>query len=455
MKPFIMVVDDEPDIRALMKDILEDEGYAVGVAQDAAAARSLLRERTPDLVLLDIWMPDIDGISLLQEWVAAGLKAPVVMVSGHGTVESAVEATRLGAFDFIEKPLSLGKLLQTVQMALAQGRSGKELARHSLTRIEFEPVGRSAVMQRLRDQARRVAEFNAWLLINGEAGSGKETLARYIHQTGARKDAPFVGATVANLPGARTEEMLFGSETGGEIKKGYFEEAQGGILYLSDIADVDLACQAKLLDACVTRSYKRLGGARRIEVDVRLMAVTRVNLREAVAAGKFREDLYYRIGEITLNLPPLREHVEDIPDLLNYFTDVFVSNEQLPYRKFSLAAQNWLRNYPWPGNVLELRNFVHRLLMLGTAPEIGVNEVEVTIAEQAAVAAAILDSDGFDLPLREARERYEKSYLEHHLKQTGGNVGLVAKQAGMERTHLYRKFRALGIDTKQIKEFKE
>ncbi len=455
MKPFIMVVDDEPDIRALMKDILEDEGYAVGVAQDAAAARSLLRERTPDLVLLDIWMPDTDGISLLQEWVAAGLKAPVVMVSGHGTVESAVEATRLGAFDFIEKPLSLGKLLQTVQMALAQGRAGKEPVRHSLTRIEFEPVGRSAAMQRLRDQARRVAEFNAWLLINGESGSGKETLARYIHQTGARKDAPFVVATIANLPGARTEEMLFGSESGGEIKKGYFEEAQGGILYLSDIADVDLACQAKLLDVCATRSYKRLGGARRIEVDVRLMAVTRVNLRESVAAGKFREDLYYRIGEITLNLPPLREHVEDIPDLLNHFTDVFVGNEQLPYRKFSLAAQNWLRNYPWPGNVLELRNFVHRLLMLGTAPEIGVNEVEATIAEQVAAAAAAVDSDGFDLPLREARERYEKNYLEHHLKQTGGNVGQVAKQAGMERTHLYRKFRALGIDTKQIKEYKE
>ena len=454
MKPFIMVVDDEPDIRALMKDILEDEGYAVGVAQDGASARSLIRERTPDLILLDIWMPDIDGISLLQEWVAAGLKAPVVMVSGHGTVESAVEATRLGAFDFIEKPLSLGKLLQTVQKALAQGRPSKESIRHPLTRIEVEPVGRSAAMQRLRDQARRVAEFNAWLVISGESGSGKQTLARYIHQSGARKDAPFVTVTVASLTGARTEELLFGSEIAGNIKKGFFEEAQGGILYLSDVADVDLACQAKLLDVCATRSYKRVGGARRIEIDVRLIAATRVNLRESVAAGKFREDLYYRIGEIALNLPPLRDHVEDIPDLLNHFTDVFVSNEQLPYRKFSLAAQNWLRNYPWPGNVLELRNFVHRLLILGTTPEIGTHEVEATIIEQA-VVAVVAANDAFDLPLREARERYEKSYLEHHLKQTSGNVGLVAKQAGMERTHLYRKFRALGIDTKQIKEYKE
>ena len=248
MKPYIMVVDDEPDIRSLVKDILEDEGYAVGVAQDGASARSLLRERMPDLVLLDIWMPDIDGISLLQEWVATGLKAPVVMVSGHGTVESAVEATRHGAFDFIEKPLSLGKLLQTVQKALAQGRSSKELPRHALPRTEFEPVGRSMVMQRLRDQARRMAEFDAWLLISGESGSGKETLARYVHQNGPRKDAPFVVATVANLNSARSEELLFGRETAGDIKTGYFEEAQGGILYLNDVADVDLACQAKLLD---------------------------------------------------------------------------------------------------------------------------------------------------------------------------------------------------------------
>ena len=454
MKPFIMVVDDEPDIRSLVKDILEDEGYAVGVAEDGASARNLLHERTPDLVLLDIWMPDIDGISLLQEWVAAGLKAPVVMVSGHGTVESAVEATRLGAFDFIEKPLSLGKLLQTVQKALAQGRSSKEPARHAMARAESEPVGRSTVMQRQRDQARRMADFNAWLLISGESGSGKETLARYVHQSGPRKDAPFVVATVANLGGARTEELLFGRESSGEIKTGYFEDAQGGFLYLNDVADVDLACQAKLLDVCTTRSYKRVGGARRIEVDVRLIAATRVNLRESVAAGKFREDLYYRIGEIALSLPPLRDHVEDIPDLLNHFTDNFVSKEQLPYRKFSLAAQNWLRNYAWPGNVLELRNLVHRLLMLGTTPEIGTHEVEAAITEQS-VVASVTSNEGFDLPLREARERYEKSYLEHHLKQSSGNVGEVAKQAGMERTHLYRKFRALGIDTKQIKEYKE
>ena len=426
----------------------------MAVAQDGASARNLLHARMPDLVLLDIWMPDIDGISLLQEWVAAGLKAPVVMVSGHGTVESAVEATRLGAFDFIEKPLSLGKLLQTVQKALAQGRPNIESTRHALTRIEFEPVGRSTVMQRLRDQARRVAEFNAWLLISGESGNGKETLARYVHQSGPRKDAPFVVATIANSTSARAEELLFGRETAGDIKKGLFEEAQGGILYLSDVADVDLACQAKLLDVCTTRSYKRIGGARRIEVDVRLIAATRVNLRESVAAGKFREDLYYRIGEIAFIVPPLREHVEDIPDLLNHFTDVFVSSEQLPYRKFSLAAQNWLRNYPWPGNVLELRNFVHRLLILGTTPEIGPHEVEAAIAEQA-VAMKVAGNDGFDLPLREARDRFEKSYLEHHLKQASGNVGLVARQAGMERTHLYRKFRALGIDTKQIKEYKE
>lgn len=454
MKPLILVVDDEPDIRALVKDILEDEGYAVEVAADGAAARRVVAERTPDLVLLDIWMPDVDGITLLKEFSDARLEAPVVMISGHGTVESAVEATRLGAFDFIEKPLSLGKLLSTVQNALASNRSGKEVARQVPVRSSVEPVGRSSVIVRLRDQARRIAEFNTWLLISGEAGCGKETFARYVHQSGPRKNAPFVVATIVAPSNGRSDELLFGRESGGELRRGALEEAHGGVLFIDDIADLDMVSQARLLDASTTHSYKRVGGSRRVEIDVRVIGGTRANLHEAVTAGRVREDLFYRIGEISLHLPPLRDHVEDIPDLLAHFTDYFVHQESLPYRKFSLAAQNWLRNYHWPGNVLELRNLVHRLLILGTAPEVSTHEVEAAVAEQK-TAAMIESADAFALPLREAREHFEKNYLEYHLQQTGGNVGLVARQAGMERTHLYRKIRALGIDTKQLKELKE
>lgn len=454
MKPFILVVDDEPDIRALVKDILEDEGYAVGVAEDGAAARRVVAEHTPDLVLLDIWMPDIDGISLLKEFSDARLEAPVVMISGHGTVESAVEATRLGAFDFIEKPLSLGKLLSTVQKGLASTRTGKDGLRAAPARSTTDPVGRSSVIARLRDQARRIAEFDTWLLMSGEAGSGKEIFARYIHQSSPRKNAPFVVATVAAPSNGRSDELLFGRESGGEMRRGALEEAHGGMLFIDDIADLDMVSQARLLDASATHSFKRVGGSRRVEIDVRVIGSTRANLQEAVAAGRLREDLFYRIGEIALHLPPLRDHVEDIPDLLTHFTDTFVHTEHLPYRKFSLAAQNWLRNYHWPGNVLELRNLVHRLLILGTSPEVSTSEVEAAVAEQM-TASMIESTDAFALPLREARENFEKHYLEYHLQQSNGNVGQVARQAGMERTALYRKIRSLGIDTKQLKEHKE
>jgi DNA-binding NtrC family response regulator len=455
MKPLILVVDDEPDIRTLVKDILQDEGYDVDVAENGAAARSAVARRTPDLILLDIWMPDVDGISLLKEFTEAGVPAPVVMISGHGTVESAVEATRLGAYDFIEKPLSLGKLLVTVQTALASGRYAKEAGtRRTPAHAPAEPVGRSSVIQRLRDQIRRVAEFDTGIVISGESGAGKETLARYLHACSRRHSAPFIAQTVAVVPGNRMDEVLFGRETGGDLRKGVLEEAHGGILFLNDIADLDAGCQVRLLDLCTTRSFKRVGGSRRLEVDVRLVGATHGNLRDAVAANRFREDLFYRIGEISLHVPALREHVEDIPDLLHYFTDLFVADERLPYRRFSVAAQNWLRNYAWPGNVLELRNLVHRVLILGGAAEISLAEVEQAALEQTTGAAGV-GADAYSLPLREARERFEKDYLEYHLKQTGGNVVLVARQAGMERTHLYRKFRALGIDTKQIKEHKE
>jgi DNA-binding NtrC family response regulator len=454
MKPLILVVDDEPDIRSLVKDILEDEGYDVAVAENGAAARAAVARRAPDLVLLDIWMPDVDGISLLKEFGQSGMAAPVVMISGHGTVESAVEATRLGAFDFIEKPLSLGKLLMTVKKALAEAGGHEPAARRVGWRAGAEPVGRSAPMQRLRDQVRRAAEVDSCVLFNGEPGSGKETFARFLHQCGPRRTQPFVSFNVAPSSSTRVDEALFGREAGTEVRRGALEDAHGGTLFIDDVAELDAGCQARLLDLCTTRSFKRIGGGKRVEVDVRLLAATRFNLRDLIAAGRFRDDLYYRLSEVAFNVPALREHVDDVTDLVQHFADHFVNEERLPYRKFSLASQNALRNYSWPGNVNELRNIIHRLLLLGNGQEVGAHDVDRVLAEQLAAAGGAPENV-YAMSLRDAREQFEKQYLEYHLRQTGGNVLQVAKQAGMERTHLYRKIRALGIDTKQLKEQKE
>lgn len=452
MKSYVLVVDDEPDIRNLVKDILEDEGYQVAVAENAAMAREAVYERCPDLILLDIWMPDMDGISLLKEFITAGMTAPVVMVTGHGTVETAVEATRLGAFDFIEKPLSLGKLLLTVQRALVAGQQGGESRAPLRQKIPYpwEPVGKSVVMQNFRDQITRIAGYNTWVLLYGEPGSGKELFAHSMHNHSARRDGPFISVRVASVMEGHAGVSLFGDANAGGTAPGYLEQANGGTLAINDIADLDLSTQAKLLDVLITHSFKRIGGSERKEIDVRIVAGTKYNLLEAVRRGRFREDLFFRINEIPVRIPPLREHCEDIPELLQYYTDLFVQHDNLPYRKFSVAAQNWLRNYHWPGNVLELRNLVQRLLIVGNSDEISLAEVEVAIMVQ--FPGADLDSfDGFDLPLRQARERFEKNYLEHHLRRSGGNVGMVAKQAGIERTHLYRKFRALDIDPRNVK----
>lgn len=448
---YILVVDDEPDIRTLVKEILEEEGYEVGVAEDGEAARRARRERRPDLILLDIWMQDVDGITLLREWSEGGaLPCPVIVMSGHGTVETAVEATRLGAYDFIEKPISLAKLLLTVERALEAAQLLRENA--GLKRYEHkvpEPVGRSEIMQRLREQTRRIAQHDSWVLITGEPGAGKKTFANYLHNQSQRRQGPFVEVGVGSMSPHTSAIELFGSEESGRLSYGRFEQANGGTLYLDDIADMDEQTQARLLSVLETRSFLRVGGSESVHVDVRMVAATHRDLAQEVAAGRFREDLYYHLNVVPLKVPPLAEHCEDIPDLLNYYVDFFVRQESLPYRHFSVAAQNRLRNHTWPGNVRELKNLVQRLLILGAGEEVTVDEVDSALGAQA--AAAVLGGAGatsFDLPLREAREQFEKAYLEHQLQDVGGSVGKLAKRVGMERTHLYRKLKALGIDAK-------
>ncbi len=449
----ILVVDDEPDIRNLVKEILEDEGYEVSVAESGETARHARRVRRPDLILLDIWMDDVDGITLLREWSDNGqLPCPVIVMSGHGTVETAVEATRLGAYDFIEKPISLAKLLLITRRALEADKLQQEnLGLRKQVQPVCEPTGKGEVMQLLRDQAKRIAEHSTWVLISGEPGAGKETIARYIHAQSPLRDRPFIEVAVGSMSPENSAGELFGSEDGNQIHYGRLEQANGGVLFLGNISDMDLQTQARLLSVFQTHSFLRMGGTEPVPVDIRVIATTSRDLETEVKEGRFREDLFYHLNVVPLHVPPLREHSEDVPELLNYYVDRFVMQESLPYREFSTAAQNRLRNYLWPGNIRELKNLVQRLLILGVGATIEVEEVDAAIrsAQTPSLAGSETSSMPMDMPLREAREQFEKLYLEHQLRDVGGSVGKLAKRVGMERTHLYRKLRSLGIDIKK------
>lgn len=450
----ILVVDDEPDIRNLIKEILEDEGFDVDVAENGETARRARRMRRPDLILLDVWMDDVDGITLLREWAENGVQpCPVIVISGHGTVETAVEATRLGAYDFIEKPISLAKLLLVVSRALETDKLQKEnIGLKRQAQPVSEPAGKSEIMQALREQAQRIARHSTWVLISGEPGVGKEVVARYIHEHSALRDRPFIEVAVGSMSPEHSAAELFGSEEGDHIVYGCLEQANGGTLLLGNISDMDLQTQSRLLSVFQTHSFLRLGGSEPVPVELRVVATTPRDLEQEVQQGRFREDLYYHLNVVPLSVPALREHSEDVPDLLNYYVDRFVVQESLPYREFSISAQNRLRHYSWPGNIRELKNLVQRLLILGSGSVIEAEEVEAAMqhSQDASLAdGAAASAMPLNLPLREAREQFEKVYLEHQLDEAGGSVGKLAKRVGMERTHLYRKLRGLGINFKK------
>jgi two-component system, NtrC family, nitrogen regulation response regulator NtrX len=457
MKPHLLVVDDEPDIRELLQEILEDEGFEVETAADGQSARAARRARRPDLVLLDIWMPDVDGISLLKEWhEQADELGPVIMMSGHGTVETAVEATRLGAYDFIEKPLSIAKLMLTVRNALSSANLARE--NQGLRReldVSGEPLGKSAVMVQLREQARRAAGHDAAVLITGESGSGKAALARFIHQQSSRKQGPFVRISVAALAHAGGVAELFGSENGDQIRYGALESANGGFAFLEDIADLDAAMQARLAGVLQHKRFQRVGANTDVMLDARLIVASARALPELVQAGEFRADLYYMLDVVPLHTPPLREHTEDLPELVEHFVEQLVGLDNLPYRRFPVAAQNRLRHHRWPGNTRELANLVQRLLILGDSSDVTADEVDAALGAAAqpqaqTKAGATTPSSSFDLPLKEAREEFERAYFAYHLRETGGSVSKVAQAAGLERTHLYRKLRSIGINVKDL-----
>lgn len=449
----ILVVDDEPDIRELVKEILQDEGYDVAVAESADAARQARRAQRPDAILLDIWMPDTDGVSLLKEWSESdALDAPVIMMSGHGTVETAVEATRLGAYDFLEKPLSIAKLLLTVKRALETAQ-----LRHDNLSLQrdahpvVEPVGRGPAMQSLREQAKRIAQHDTPVLITGESGCGKEVFARYIHAQGSRASGSFVRVSVAGLAGDNsTAAEFFGAEEGNNIHFGSLEKANAGTLFLEDIADMDLNLQARLLSAFRHSSFIRVGGVEPVRFNARIITATSHDLVQAVQQNRFREDLFYHLNVVPLRVPPLRDHRDDIPELLDFYANLLVNHDNLPYRRFTVGGQNRLRNYNWPGNIRELKNVVQRLFILGNSEEIDLREIEMALGEASQQMADPGTLPGLELPLKDAREQFERAYLEHQIRMARGSISNVARQIGMERTHLYRKLRSLGINAKQI-----
>ena len=448
--PRILVVDDEADIRGLLSEILAEEGYEIEVAADAASARRAAARQEPDLVLLDIWMPDMDGITLLREWNEKNsLHCPVVMLSGHGTVETAVEATRLGAFDFVEKPLSIAKLLRTAERALEAGKRRRQ-AQRTLVPSLVAPVGKSRLMQKLREQVQQVAGHDASVMLVGEPGTGREAFARYMHSLGPRAAGPFVAVACASLDDANAAARLRGSVANGKPEPGVYEQARGGTLFFGGVEDLTANAQRLLLADFEQRGWQRDGAGPVIPFEARF--VTAALPGHDGPANGMRRDLLAHLEVISIRIPPLREYAEDVPDLLRHYVDRLVDEDGMSFRRFSVAAQNRLRNYPWPGNVRELRNLVQRMLIIGGPEEIGLDEIEQHLVAQQAPDEPLVKQDLLALPLREAREQFERAYLLQQLMLCNGKVGLLAKRVGMERTHLYRKLRSLGVDFRQITE---
>ncbi len=446
----VLVVDDEGDIRALIDEILSEEGYEVTVAADATEARLARDKEKFDLVLLDIWMPDTDGISLLREWSEPGdLDCPVVIMSGHGTVDTAVEATRLGAFDYVEKPLSLAKLLRTVERALEQSRKQAAPAR-SLFPSLLTPVGRSPLIKSLREHVQQIAKHDAPVLLIGEPGTGRGAFARYIHAMSSRSDAPLVNLLAASLTDSNAEEVLLGSETGGNVQNGYFERAKNGTLIIDELSELCDQAQKLVLSVLEQGEFVRSGGHQSVKLQARVLATINADYEKAIESGKLRRELVSNLNTLTVRVPPLRDYAEDVPELLGYYVDRLIDSEDLSFRRFSVAAQNRLRNYPWPDNVRELKNLVRRLLLTGSEEEITLDEIEQELSNAAISDEPLVKQDLLSLPLREAREQFERAYLQQQLQLCDGKVGKLAQRVGMERTHLYRKLRSLGVDFRSV-----
>jgi two-component system nitrogen regulation response regulator NtrX len=451
--PQVLIVDDEESIRGSLAGILSDEGFDAKTASDGTQALAFLREAgleaLPDLVLLDIAMPGRDGIEILQELRATWPELPVVMMSGHGTIETAVRATKLGAFDFIEKPLSVEKLLLTIQHAIERARLERENRRLRAANLRaHEILGSSEPVRRLKEQIALAAPTNGWVLITGENGTGKELVARQIHLQSKRSDKPFVEVNCAAIPEELIESELFGHEKGaftGAIaqKRGKFELAHEGTIFLDEIADMSLKTQAKILRILQEHKFERVGGSDTIEVEVRVIAATNKSLEKEIAAGRFREDLYYRLNVIPFHVPPLRERREDIPILVRDFAAEFCAESAVKPKEIAPRAMRFLQAYAWPGNVRELRNLMERLVLMTPGPRITTDDLPESVRGAAASGTPIPAS------LEDARRAFEREYIVSKLREHAGNISRTAEAIGLARESLSRKMRQYRIEAQR------
>jgi two-component system nitrogen regulation response regulator NtrX len=452
----VLVVDDEADIRELVSGVLEDEGYAVRTAADSSAALDAIEDRRPSLVLLDVWLQGsrMDGLQILQEVKRRDPTLPVLMISGHGNLDTAVAAVREGAIDFIEKPFEADRLVHLVGRATETDRLRRENEDlRQQVGHDDQLHGTSVTVNNVRATLKRVAPTGSRVLITGPAGVGKEIAARMIHQWSPRAKGPFIVVSAAMMSPDRVEEELFGSEVDGVARPGLLEQAHGGTLFLDEIADMPATTQAKILRVLTDQSYHRVGGQRPIKVDVRVLSATARNLSDEIAAGRFREDLYYRLNVVPVRLPPLRERREDIPELANHFLTRFAAERRIPPPTLSDEAVAALQAHDWPGNVRQLRNIIERTIILAPGDRVGCIDVDLLPSEvldhQGPVGMSSATLTIMGSPLREARESFEREYLKIQIRRFSGNISRTASFIGMERSALHRKLKALGIADKR------
>jgi two-component system nitrogen regulation response regulator NtrX len=452
MKHSILIVDDEPGIRESLTDVLQDEGYRVAsVGSGEACLETLLTGRF-DVVLLDIWLPGLDGIQVLEKIQALEAPPTVIMISGHGTIETAVRSTKLGAFDFIEKPLSIDKTLLTLRHALEQSSlaaQNRELREELRGRDRI--IGDSIPMKALRQQLQLAAPTHGRVLIYGESGTGKELVAHALHNHSQRAEQPFVEVNCAAIPEELIESEMFGhikgSFTGAlEDKTGKFEQAHGGSLFLDEVGDMSLRTQSKVLRVIEEQRFTPVGSGNNLTVDVRIIAATNKHLEDEIQKGNFREDLFYRLNVIPFYVPPLREHAEDIPTLANFFLAEFARAYGRRPKHFAETAMEALLAYRWPGNVRELKNLVERLVIMVPGERIERRHLPPSLHQDGTRSGPVpkFPTGGFS-SLQEARTAYERDYILRTLEEHQGNVSRTAEALGLERSHLYRKMKSLGI----------
>jgi two-component system nitrogen regulation response regulator NtrX len=457
--PEILVVDDEIDIRELMAGILSDEGFETRGASDSDGALAAIAQRRPHLVVLDVWLQGsrLDGIQVLEVLKREHAEMPVVIISGHGTIETAVAAIKKGAYDFIEKPFKADRLVHVVRRALEAARLRREVEELKLKAgDESELVGASSAITQLKQLVDKVAPTGSRILIAGPSGSGKEVAARLIHAHSRRASNAFVAINCAMMAPARIEAELFGIESEGQRKIGVLELAHGGTLFLDEVADMPLETQGKILRVLIDQTFQRVGGATRVQVDVRVISSSTRDLRAEIEAGRFREDLYHRLNVVPVRVPSLAERREDIPLLVSHFMKRLSVASGLPMREISDEAMAVLQAYSWPGNVRQLRNIVERLLILATDDAASAISADLLPANVNGAAYSWGQGARSDLvitlPLREAREIFEREYLLAQINRFGGNISRTASFVGMERSALHRKLKSLGVSSARLEQ---